>query len=176
MVIVLTFAARVMQETSMKLLLMRHGDAVMLRPDAGRPLSATGRAEVQANAKGLVAQGWRPSQMFASPLQRAAETANLMAASLAYTGPVTTWEALSPHSTSAAVLALLVEYKQAEPEQVQAGVACPLLVTHQPLVGDFVKYLTGKDCMLHTASIAAIEFDFSSPQESELIWLLDAHG
>jgi phosphohistidine phosphatase len=155
----------------MKLLLMRHGDAVMLRPDANRPLSATGIAEVRANARRLAGRDWQPSHIIASPLQRAAETANLIAASLACDGGITSWPALSPAGASVDVLALLLAYEQAEP-----GFACPLLVTHQPFIGDFIEYLTAKVCMMHTASIAAIELDLGSPHESELIWLLDAHG
>ena len=80
----------------MKLLLIRHGEAVDASPDAAdgsRWLTARGRAETAAAAKHLRAHP--PGALVTSPLVRAVQTAEILAAHAEPPGPVTVLPALA---------------------------------------------------------------------------------
>jgi phosphohistidine phosphatase len=59
--------------------LVRHGDAVPEEKDPARPLSAKGRAEVEATARKLGDEGARVEEIWHSGKLRAKETAELIA-------------------------------------------------------------------------------------------------
>ncbi len=80
----------------MKLLLIRHGEAVDASadtPDRSRWLTARGRTETAAAAKHLCAHP--PGALVTSPLVRAVQTAEIIAAHAAPPGPVTVLSALA---------------------------------------------------------------------------------
>ncbi|MFT6516883.1 MAG: phosphohistidine phosphatase [Candidatus Azotimanducaceae bacterium] len=144
-------------------MLMRHGDALNTRPDAIRALSPVGMNEVRANAMRLLEVPWRPSVIIHSPLRRAAETAKLVANCLDHGSPLTTWDELAPNGDCRYLLRKLAE----------SGGESLLLVTHQPLIGTFIEYLTSESVRVGTAYIAGIQLDEFLPSTGQLSWFLD---
>jgi phosphohistidine phosphatase len=59
----------------MRLLIVRHAEAVPGEPDELRPLSAAGREQARDLGRRLREQGLRPDAVVSSPLLRARETA-----------------------------------------------------------------------------------------------------
>lgn len=76
----------------MRLGLLRHADAErvggLVRDDADRPLSPRGRDQARRSAELLRAAGVSFDRLFVSPLMRAVQTAEIVAASLGHDGPV----------------------------------------------------------------------------------------
>jgi phosphohistidine phosphatase len=111
----------------MRVLLVRHGDAEPALPGRGdsiRPLSPRGRREVELVAERLRAHEEHPTVVLASPLLRAAETAEIIARIL--DAPL---ETLDDLSTSG------------DPREVQRKVAqrpeeTVVLVGHEPNMGE----------------------------------------
>ncbi|HEY3205839.1 MAG TPA: histidine phosphatase family protein [Gaiellaceae bacterium] len=85
----------------MRLLLVRHADALPGDPDEVRRLSPDGRAAAHALGKRLAEQGVRPTAILTSPLLRARETGDALAAALGCTAQPS--ETLAPGATAAAV-------------------------------------------------------------------------
>lgn len=118
--------------------ILRHGEAEPSSPDGdgGRPLSADGVAQVRALARRLAAGGWSPDRVFASPLRRARQTAELVTAELPAPPPIETLEALLPEGDPAELGATL---------QALAGAGGHvLLVSHMPLVARLCGFLCGR--------------------------------
>jgi phosphohistidine phosphatase len=85
----------------MRLLLVRHADALPGDPDEVRRLSPDGRAAAQALGKRLAEEGVRPNAILTSPLLRARETGDALAAALGCAAEPS--EALAPGATAASV-------------------------------------------------------------------------
>jgi phosphohistidine phosphatase len=81
-----------------RLLLIRHADAQAGSPDELRSLSAEGRAAARALGERLAGDGIRPAAILTSPLLRARETADALAAALGCAAEPT--EALAPGATA----------------------------------------------------------------------------
>ena len=82
----------------MRLLLIRHADAQAGSPDELRSLSAEGRAAARALGERLAGDGIRPAAILTSPLLRARETADALAAALGCAAEPS--EALAPGATA----------------------------------------------------------------------------
>ena len=111
----------------MHLTLLRHGDALPPEPapgDRGRPLSARGRADVQAAGAAIAARS-APTHAWSSPLVRARQTAELLLAALPAPPSLEITPDLAPEADPARLLAALARLS---PD------ADLLLVTHEPLV------------------------------------------
>jgi phosphohistidine phosphatase len=70
------------RETAMKLVLVRHAPAVPRRrgvPDAGRPLTTSGRTRFRRAVAGMRRLGLLLDRVYHSPRRRAVETADLLA-------------------------------------------------------------------------------------------------
>jgi phosphohistidine phosphatase len=65
-----------------RLLLIRHAEALPGEPDELRPLSAGGRAAARALGERLAREGVRPDAVLTSPLLRARETGDAVGAAL----------------------------------------------------------------------------------------------
>src|SRR2546423_14049463 len=89
--------------TPMRLLLVRHTDALPGEPDELRPLSADGRAAARELGQRLADEGVRPTAILTSPLLRARETGDALAAALGCDAEPS--EALAPGATADAVRA-----------------------------------------------------------------------
>ena len=87
----------------MRLLLVRHTDALPGEPDELRPLSPDGRAAARELGRRLADEGVRPTAILTSPLLRARETGGALAAALDC--PTEPSEALAPGATADGVRA-----------------------------------------------------------------------
>ncbi len=81
----------------MKLYLVQHGEALAKEIDPDRPLSESGRADVRRMADFLAASGIRVARVWHSGKARAAQTAELLGATLAPGVPVESVANLSPN-------------------------------------------------------------------------------
>jgi phosphohistidine phosphatase len=147
----------------MRLMLMRHGDALETRPDASRALSSAGIKEVRCNAMRLQESCWKPWAVVTSPLRRAVETGQIVSQIIAREGPSIVWDELVPGGDCRVLLRKLAACQLEN----------PLLVTHQPLISTFIEYLTGESVHVNTAYIAGIKLDEFSLSTGQLQWFLD---
>src|SRR5829696_2788155 len=103
----------------MEILLVRHGDAIDHAPglgDSGRWLSARGRKVTRRVARWLAeSKKRRPVLIWTSPLVRAAQTAEIIAACADYKGEVRALAELSPGRDPGDLLKLLAEERSAGP-------------------------------------------------------------
>ncbi|MBM3777640.1 MAG: phosphohistidine phosphatase SixA [Acidimicrobiia bacterium] len=125
--------------TGCELYLVRHAIAADRGPDwpndARRPLTAHGITRFQRAADGLVAIGdVSLDAIFTSPLVRAVQTADLLAAAFEAPPPVSVLQALEPGHGPAAVLDALTR----EPRRRRLA-----LVGHEPDLGELVSHLLG---------------------------------
>lgn len=141
----------------MQILLVRHAEAVDMRSalsDYDRWLTEAGRRAMTKVGESLSTSGLRYTQVYTSPLVRAVQTAEILAASApAFDGPLEVHRALSTEEgTTAEVLAPL---EQAPDD------ALIVMVTHMPKVGVLTAHLgglvsapafrTGSACLLSVA-------------------------
>lgn len=136
---------------AVKLYLIRHADAVpedAAGTDADRWLSARGREAARVLARLLREQGVELDALATSPLPRAVQTAELVAAGLDYLGPVTVVPGLAPgcHPRRAA-------------EQLGALGASVAVVGHEPGISGLGAFVLGRPAFppLRTAQCCAIE-------------------
>jgi phosphohistidine phosphatase len=85
----------------MRLLLVRHADAAPGEPDALRALSRAGREAARELGERLRGKGVRPTAIVTSPLLRARETGDALAAALGCTSEP--HDALAPGATAETV-------------------------------------------------------------------------
>jgi phosphohistidine phosphatase len=71
---------------AMLIYLVRHGNAVPEQTDPACPLSEIGRAEVEATAKELLAEGAKIDEVWHSGKLRAKQTAEILAKTMDYKG------------------------------------------------------------------------------------------
>ena len=134
----------------MRLLLLQHGDAVADSVDPERPLSPSGRADVERLAEFLARTGARVQRICESGKLRAHQTAGIVAARLA---PGVAIEAVSGLNPNGPV----------EPwvEGVNSATDNTLLVGHMPFMGRFAARLLGSGspaCITFTpGSLACLE-------------------
>ena len=113
-------------DTSMKLIIMRHGQASWSAPkDSLRPLTETGRAEVQRTATQLGAYGLE--RILASPYLRAQQTAEIVAEHLGLS--VETIQHVTPDGSPSRAIEQLPESGNT------------LIVSHMPLVSGLTELL-----------------------------------
>ncbi len=135
----------------MKLYLVRHADAVsedVAGSDDVRWLSARGREAARGLARLLREQHVELDGVVSSPLPRAMQTAELLAAGLDFLGVVEALPALAPgcHPRRAA-------------EELATRGQAVLVVGHEPTMSSLAAYLIGRPSFpsFRTAQCAAIE-------------------
>jgi phosphohistidine phosphatase len=114
----------------MRIYLVRHGEAAPGEPDAGRRLTPEGREQSRRVGEQLASAEARPDAILHSPLARARETAQLIAAPLGIQPEPDT--RLSPGATADDVRAAIAGRGEAV-----------VLVGHQPDCGQVAAELTG---------------------------------
>ncbi|HEX8914762.1 MAG TPA: histidine phosphatase family protein [Humisphaera sp.] len=161
-----------------RVLVIRHGVAADVSefaktgsPDADRPLTKSGRKRMRRGAKGLVALLPELGSIATSPLTRAAETAEIVAAAYAKAGEkldVTRLSALAPGKSVNLLLGWLGDRPRGEVAAV---------VGHEPHLGLFVSWaLTGlRESFVELKKGAAVLIEF--PDEvraghARLVWSL----
>lgn len=157
----------------MQVFVLRHGQAEsQITTDEARNLTVEGRADV-ANSISYSLSGLNGIQeIWASPLVRAQQTAQIVRDILALKGiqvPIKTTDLITPESNPAG----LFDSLQA------ANLNSVLLASHQPFVGDFIDLFCGSARGFHpmnTSSMALIECDVAAKSCGELRWLRHALG
>jgi phosphohistidine phosphatase len=121
----------------MKLYVMRHGPAEDDSPtgrDADRALTGSGRERVRAVANALVRQGEAPLAILSSPLVRAVQTAEIVAALAKLEGPVEMRREMAPGGDAVALMGEIVTAKRKR----------VMVVGHEPDLSMLVERLVGR--------------------------------
>jgi phosphohistidine phosphatase len=127
-----------------RVLLVRHAEAVPGKPDELRALSERGREQSRELAKRLAAAGVRPTAVLTSPLVRARETADELARATGTTAEPD--ERLAPGATVDDLRAAV------------AGRGGPVVVVgHQPDCGRIAAALTGEEPRFPTAGLCVLD-------------------
>jgi phosphohistidine phosphatase len=106
--------------------LIRHAEAGDDAPrDESRALTARGRADTRRLGRVLARRGVRFTAMITSPLVRAVQTAEIVAAATGYRGRMLADDALEPEAAPSGVVALLAKLSD------EKSVA---LVAHEPIL------------------------------------------
>jgi len=135
----------------MQIYLVRHGDAVP-EEDAGsdrdRWLSARGREAARILGRLLREQRVEPDAIVCSPLPRAVQTAELVAASIDFIGPIVSLRCLEPAAQPRIAATMIAN----------AGAAV-IVVGHEPSISALGAFLLGRPAFppFRTAQCCAIE-------------------
>lgn len=135
----------------MRIYLVRHGDAVP-EEDAGsdrdRWLSPRGREAARILGRLLREHGVAPDAIVSSPLPRAVQTAELVAASVDYIGAIASWRCLEPSAMP-----------RIAATQIGATGVSVLVVGHEPSISNLGAYLIGRPSFpsFRTAQCFALE-------------------
>jgi len=145
----------------MRVVLFRHGPAGKRDPerwpdDALRPLSARGIGRTRLAARGVTRLEPQLSRILTSPLQRASETAEILAEGWEHEIPVETMEALAPGHPFRAVIERLADLGGTD-----EAVA---LVGHEPDLGKLAGVLLlGAPAALPLKKAGACVISFAGP-------------
>ena len=147
--------------------LMRHGAALSLggpiQEDRLRPLSPQGREQVRRVAEALRERICPLQSILSSPLERAQETARLLA-EVCGVPQVETSTALAPNASPAGLRRLLATYE---------GLQSLLLVGHHPDVTLWTAYLSGLEASacpkFSPGSVAALELNLAN-KDGTFLW------
>jgi phosphohistidine phosphatase len=148
---------------AMRVYLVRHGAAVAPGVNRERPLSAKGRAEVEALAQLLAKTDIRIKRVYHSGLLRAQQTAEILCPAVVV-GPVAMLPGLKPDDPVSDFAAQILTWGEDT-----------MLVGHLPFMEILAGYLiTGKErhavIALETASMACLEY--AGDERWLLRWLL----
>jgi phosphohistidine phosphatase len=134
--------------------------------DTKRPLTERGIARFKEAVEGLAWLKVEIDEIFTSPLVRAKQTANILAAGLGGKPPVKTLDALAPGHAPASALHELA--RTAKRQRVA-------LVGHEPGLGELAAHLLSSQRPLPFKKGGACRIDiqsFTSRRPGELEWLL----
>ena len=118
----------------MNLYLVRHGEAVSETVDPERPLTPSGRAEVERVARMAAAKHVQVSALFHSGILRAKQTAEILAEQLPFTGDVEPLSGLLPQDDPAIAKA-----------ELEAAESPIMLVGHLPHLHRLIGLLVSGD-------------------------------
>lgn len=135
----------------MRIYLVRHGDAVPEEEagsDRDRWLSSRGRSAARVLGRLLREQAVVPDMILASPLPRAVQTAELLAASLDYLGAVTSLRCLEPAAQP-----------RVAATAIRSAGAAVIVVSHEPAISAIGAFVLGLPAFpqFQTAQCCAIE-------------------
>jgi phosphohistidine phosphatase len=152
----------------MKLYLVRHATASDVAPsDADRELTKEGREESRVAGAALLKAGTKPEQILTSPLLRARQTAEIIAAELKFQSEVAVFDELLNGRSLANLLRAI---KTFEP------VSEVVLVGHNPSLTEHLAGLLGSDnpgaLSMGKGSVACVELATLRPGQGELRWFL----
>ena len=146
---------------------MRHGDAgdkhAWEGSDAERPLSELGIARTEAAARHFAQTGFRPTKILTSPLTRALQTAEIVAAALEASTLIEIDERLSPGFDISAFRRIL----KAHSDQDRL-----LLVGHDPSLSTVIEEtMGGGSILLKKGGIARLDLEDARVPSGRLVWL-----
>ena len=138
----------------------------VVKEDSERPLTPSGRIEMQRIAKSLKIVGLQTDQIYTSPLRRARETAEI-AAKILKIPVLEEWDELKPDGSKQALYRKLARLEQD---------SRPILVGHEPhlssMIGEIIG-TKGSRIVLKKGGLAKVRITSFTPRISgELRWLL----
>ena len=153
---------------------MRHGIAVdragtgANSDDRARTLTPKGIKRMRKAAKGLLTLSLSFDRILASPLERARQTAHIVAQALELEGRIEEIEQLAPDQSVQELLSALGAYER------EKNI---LLIGHEPLLGSAVSFLlsgtAGAAIRLKKGSICCLEMNGVSSRERAILhWAL----
>lgn len=152
----------------MKVFVLRHGQAeAQQTTDEARNLTAKGRADVAASAQYSLSELTQVQEIWASPLVRAQQTAEIVRDILVAQGvqiSIKTTDLITPESNPADLFELLQASK----------LNSILLASHMPFVGNFLDVFCSSARGYHamnTSSMALVECDVPAKECGDLRWL-----
>ncbi len=149
----------------MKLYVMRHGiadEAAASLHDFDRALTQKGRKRVRDVAKALASHDEAPALIITSPLVRAVQTAEIVAAVLDPEEPVGVRQEIAPGGSA---LTLVSELLTNGPKTV-------MLVSHEPTCSELVRQLVGEEGFSQAflkAMVVGIRLDLESKAKVRFI-------
>jgi phosphohistidine phosphatase len=150
------------------LYLVRHAIAADRGPawpdDSKRPLTSDGMKKFRRAARGVADLGVEVDRMLTSPLVRARQTAELLAAALPGDPPIVETHALAPGASFEALVKIVEEYGDCR---------ALALVGHEPGIGDLAARLIGAPSPLEFKKGAVCRIDFDAwppPPPGRLRW------
>jgi len=153
----------------MTIFILRHGQAEpQITTDDARRLTDKGHIDTARIVQERVAD-MSLVQIWSSPLVRAQQTAKIAASFFPHL-EIQTTDLLIPEGNPAA----LMKWLERLDLQLSSSAQSILLVSHQPLVGEFVNRLCGKPddyYPMGTSSLAAISVQVIADAMGELLWL-----
>lgn len=170
----------------MKLLIMRHGDAMpLVDSDANRALTPWGVEQVKVAAREIVEKGHKPELLLVSPLLRAQQTASEMCKAAYNNEPMVIQETITLLSPDSAVEEL-ASYLEQTAERLtkrltklltkqgkqQRDETVVMLVSHQPLVSLLIEYISGEQVGMSTANVALLETNSCKRLSGDLKWVI----
>jgi phosphohistidine phosphatase len=153
---------------TMKLILVRHGAAVERSvgiTEGSRFLTPEGRAFFRKTARTMQDKGTAPELILTSPLIRAVQTADILAETIAYGGPLLVREELQPGFAMAHLRTLLAEFQT---------VGELVLVGHEPDLSGIVAKLLALPAWVdfRKGTSVRLKIDPADPQGSATFkWL-----
>jgi phosphohistidine phosphatase len=151
----------------MRVTLIRHGEAGDdARRDEERALTERGRADTRRVGRALARRGTRFTAVITSPLVRAVQTAEIVAAGVQFRGRVTVTTALEPEADAAGVVALLTAL------EAEKSVA---LVAHEPILSRVAAALLGvaRFRSLRKSEALRIRLSDGPARPGKLRWRID---
>ena len=146
----------------MQLYILRDGDAVDGYADQHRQLSVYGRQQVQSVALSHQVECGAIEQVVSSPYKRAAETTDIFTRAVNLQHRIDWLDDLTPQGDLRAIAGFL---QRTNAETV-------LMVTHLPLVGLLIDYLTGETgSRMGTANLASLSMEFPAQGGALLNWI-----
>lgn len=140
----------------LNIFVMRHGEAAAFaKSDQQRSLTKQGEAQVRAQGIFLKSTALKWDAVLVSPYIRAQETFQVLNSEFDFVlnDVFEIWDGLTPYGNAQ----LVEDYLQLLLEQGKQNI---LLISHQPLVGEIVKRLTGLHFnQFYPSTIAKIEWD-----------------
>jgi phosphohistidine phosphatase len=151
----------------MRVTLIRHAEAGDDAPrDESRALTVRGRADARRLGRALEGRGVRFSLVVSSPLVRAVQTAEIVAAAVNYRRRVMASDVLLPEAAVSRVVAFL---------RTAAGEKGVALVAHEPILSALAAALTGRARYpaLRKAEALRIRLPDAASGAGELRWRID---
>jgi phosphohistidine phosphatase len=150
----------------MKLIIMRHGEAeeaAASRNDFDRALTKKGRKKVRSVGRTLRQELQIPELIIASPLVRALQTAEIVAAELDPNEPVIVRQEIAPDGDPMLLLR----------ELVLSDIESAMLVGHEPALSDMVRALLPHEWTKNLTKAMAVALRVDRGASAKLQWVLD---
>jgi phosphohistidine phosphatase len=158
----------------MRVTLIRHAEAGDDAPrDEDRALTARGREDARRLGQALARRGVEFSLIVTSPLVRAVQTAEIVAAEIGYRDRITVTDLLVPEGAASRVLGLL----RSTGRQLE-GTPSIALVAHEPILSAVAAALIGRPRHppLRKTEALRIRIGDAPDGKGTLRWRVDARG